>query len=104
MKVVVTPRADEDIAHQHEWGVARFGKKVTDRIYGRVQSFLLHSLAQNPRSGNRVSPSSDIYETWIPRTPFVLFYRIEPAADAVRILALFRHSQNWKDFVADDED
>ncbi len=40
MKVIVTPRAEADVLHQHEWGAERFGVTVANRTFGRVRRFV----------------------------------------------------------------
>ena len=35
-----------------------------------------------------------IYETWIAKTPFVIFYRVNTEAETITVLALFHHAQD----------
>ena len=97
MKVVITPRAEADIANQHEWGRQRFGEVVADRTFDRLRGFIETSLADHPRTGKRLSVA-DLYEAWVPRTPFVVFYRVDIAADTVWVVAVFHHAQQRSDF------
>ena len=97
MKVVVTPRAEADIEHQHTWGVRRYGKHTADRTYRRVAQFIEGTIAHRPRTGSCIKPP-DIYESWIPRTPSIVYYRVEDATDTVWVLALLHHAQDRRDF------
>ena len=102
MKVIVTPRAEADILHQHAWGEQRFGATVANRTFDHVRRHLEVALATHPRTGKRLG-SSGLYESWIPRTPFVIFYRIDDLSDTVWVLALFHHAQDRGSFDPDDE-
>lgn len=82
MKVVVTPRAEADILHQYAWGEQRFGMTVATRAFNRVRRHIEIALATNPRTGKLVS-APGLYEAWNPRTPFVIFYRIDDVSDTV---------------------
>jgi plasmid stabilization system protein ParE len=97
MRVIVTPRAETDIDHHYEWGVARFGDNVAKATFGRVRRFIELSLEAHPRAGKHL-PDRNLYEAWIPRTPFVIFYRLDEAAETVWVLALFHTSQDRSDF------
>jgi hypothetical protein len=39
-------------------------------------------------------PDRDLFESFIPRTPFVVIYRIEPDAGIVRVLGFFHSAQD----------
>lgn len=97
MRVIVTRRAEADIDHQYEWGVSRFGVQVANSTFARVRQFIEVSLESHPRAG-KLLPRPNLYESWIPRTPFVVFYLVDDAADTVWVLALFHTSQDRADF------
>jgi plasmid stabilization system protein ParE len=46
-------------------------------------------------------PGKQIYEIWIPRTRYIVFYRVE-GEETLRILALFHSSQERSTFTAED--
>ncbi len=99
MKVIVPPRTEADLLHQQAWGAERLGEIVAGRTFNRVRRFIEVALASHPR---RLAPP-ELYEAWIPRTPFVIFYRIDEASDTVWVLALFHHAQDRGSFDPDDE-
>jgi len=58
-----------------------------------ARRFLFETLAAYPRIG-LYRARRNVYEVVIPRTPFIAFYRIERAVDAVVVVALFHHAQD----------
>ena len=102
MKVLVTPRAEADILQQHAWGEQRFGATVAGRTFNRVRRHIEVALATHPRTGKRLTVPG-LYEAWIPRTPFVIFYRSDDVTDTVWVPALFHHAQDRRPFDPDDE-
>ena len=100
MRVIVTPRAEADIDHHYQWGVGRFGANTANATFARVRQFIEVSLESHPRAG-KLLPHPNLYESWIPRTPFVVFYRIDDDADTVWVLALFHTAQDRSDFDPD---
>jgi plasmid stabilization system protein ParE len=93
MKVIVTPRAEDDIANNYAWGQRAFGKPVADRTFARLRKFIEVSLASHPRAG-RPQLDENLYESWVPRTPFIVFYRVDNPAQTVWVLAIFQHAQD----------
>jgi plasmid stabilization system protein ParE len=94
MRLIITPRAQAQIDNQIQFGVARHGKKQTsERTFARVEPFFAESLIAFPRTGTFL-PSVGLYETIIPRTPFVIIYRIEEQQDLVRLLGFFHYAQD----------
>jgi plasmid stabilization system protein ParE len=92
MKVVVTPRARAQLDHQLSYGIERFGYAAAERTFDRVEHFFLTTLAMYPRTGRRLS-ERNLYESYIPRTPFVVIYRIDAGRDLIAILGFFHHAQ-----------
>jgi plasmid stabilization system protein ParE len=101
MKVVLSARVEEDIARQLQFGIDRYGHTVAERTFARVEGFLFQFLAANPRSGKYLEDRG-IYEVWIARTPFVVFYRVSAEEDTITVLALFHHAQDRKAFDPED--
>lgn len=99
MKVVITPRAEADIANQLAWGQQQFGTGVVERTFARLSHFLEDTLPNHPGTLGRAVTDKGIHEVHIPRAPFVVFYRIEP--DLIRILALFHAAQDRSTFESD---
>ena len=97
MKLIITPRAQAQIDHQIEYGIARHGRQTNERTFARVERFLMESLVVFPRTGTFL-PDVGLYETMIPQTPFVIIYRIEDQHDIVRILGFFHYAQDRTGF------
>jgi plasmid stabilization system protein ParE len=97
MRLIITPRAQAQIDHQIEYGTARYGKLTNERTFARVERFLTGSLVAFPRIGTWL-PTVGLYETIIPRTPFVIVYRIEHENDIVRLLGFFHRAQDRRKF------
>lgn len=101
MKVVLSARVEADIANQLQYGVDRFGRAVAERTFARLDNFIFGFLSAHPFSGKYLE-ARDIYEIWISKTPFVIFYRVSPQADTVTVLALFHHAQDRSTFDPQD--
>lgn|SRR6186997_735868 len=101
MKVVLSARVEADIANQLQHGINRFGQQVAERTFARVDTFLSKFLPAHPYSGRHLDEQG-LYEVWIARTPFVIFYRVNAASDTVTVLALFHHAQDRTAFHPDE--
>ena len=96
MKVVFTPNARDDIDQRFEYTERNFGHPVAQKIFGRMDTFIHHTLANFPFTG---SPHpSGVLETWVPRTPFFVIYKIDQTADVLTVLAVFHHAQDRSSF------
>jgi plasmid stabilization system protein ParE len=93
MKLVITPRAQAQIDHQLSYGIERHGRRTAQRTFARVEQFLRDVVLAYPRTGTAL-PLAGLYETIIPRTPFVVIYRIEDATAIVRLVGFFHHAQD----------
>jgi plasmid stabilization system protein ParE len=102
MKLVITPRAQVQIDHQLEYGIERHGLQTAQRTFVRVERFLHDVVLAYPRTGTALS-ISDLYETIIPRTPFVVIYRIENESDLVRVVGFFHHAQDRDEFSSEPD-
>ena len=100
MKILLSERVEADIAHQFAFGIQRFGHPVAERTFGRIDTYLFKFLPANPRTGH-FHDQLGIYEAWISRTPFVIFYRLDEVAQAITVLALFHHGQDRSSFEPD---
>lgn len=95
MTIVYSERFKQDIANAFAFGEEQFGRATAERSYRRIIDHIEHFLAAYPRTGRW---RSDIrcYHAWIPRTPFVVFYRIDD--EQLEVLALFHGAQDIADF------
>jgi plasmid stabilization system protein ParE len=92
MRIVLSARVEADIAGQLEYGIRHFGRDVAERTFARVETFIFERLAAQPSAGKYIEERG-IYEAWIVKTPFVIFYRVGAESDTITILALFHHAQ-----------
>lgn len=103
MRVIFTPRARADLRRHLAYGKERFGARVAEKTLERLESFIATLLAPYPRTA-RYDAEIDAYESWVPRTPFVVFFRVECASRILRILAIRHHAQDRAAFDPDAED
>ena len=101
MRLIITPRAQAQIDHQIEYGITRYGRQTSERTFARVERFLTESLAVFPRAGTLL-PDVGLFQTIVPRTPFVVIYRIEDQHDIVRVLGFFHYAQDQTKFDPDE--
>ena len=95
MKVVLSPRVEAELVGHFEFGVARFGP--TERTFAKVRRFIFESLPEHPHAAI-YHPERDVFEHFIPNTPFIIFYRLNVEADEAIVLAIFHHSQDRSSF------
>ena len=93
MKIVLSARVEADMAGQLQYGLDRFGRIVAERTFARVDTFLFRFLPAYPYAGKHLDDRG-IYETWIAKTPFIIFYRVNTETDSITVLALFHHAQD----------
>jgi plasmid stabilization system protein ParE len=93
MKIVISARVEAELERHFSFGVEKFGQRVAERTFLRVRSYLFTSLAMYPYIGV-YRAERDIHEAVIPRTPFVVFYRVDRAANTLTVVALFHHAQD----------
>ena len=96
MKIIYAPTAVRQIESQIAYLMDHHAAGAADRASRRITSFVADFLVRYPKSG-RFIPEMKIYEMWIPRTKYVLLYRIEDN-DLLRILALFHAAQDRSEF------
>ena len=90
MEIVLAPRARRDLANQLGYLVDRGAVAASRRLERRLTTFLKNTLSNQPRFGNFV-PERDLWETWIPGTRLVLWYRIKD--DELQIVRVWHTSQ-----------
>ena len=102
MKVVYSPTAVRQIENQLTYLVSHGAERAAIAARERITSFVTLFLAQHPKTGRFIS-EKNIYEIWIPRTRFVVLYRLEDD-DVLRVLALFHTAQQRSGFRPDEMD
>ena len=96
MQVVYAKTAARQIESQIAYLVSQHAEAAARRARAGIQSFIADFRARHPRAGTPI-PEKGIYEAWIPRTKYVLLYRIE-GDDVLRVLALYHTSQDRSGF------
>ncbi len=91
MKIVIAPRARRDLANQLGYLVDQGAMPAARSLERRLTNFLNNTVACYPRSGTFVA-YRELWETWVPRTRFVIWYRF--TADALQIVRVWHASQN----------
>lgn len=102
MKVVYTPTAARQIESQIAYLVSQGAGRAAVAARQRITTFVSDFLAIYPRTG-RLIPEKEIYEIWIPRTRYILFYRVEDE-DTLRVLALFHSAQDRSTFTVEESE
>lgn len=97
MRVVLSARVEADIARQLQYGIDHYGAAVAEKTFARVDTYLTRFLPTYPFTGKLVA-DRDLYETWIAKTPFIIFYRIDTENAVITVLALFHHAQDRASF------
>jgi plasmid stabilization system protein ParE len=100
MRIVYTRRAEIQIAAQLGHGIEMFGRPTAARTIQRLRRFIRDTVGLFPRASNYL-PDLDVHESWVPGTPFVVFYRYAPAQQTVTVLAVFHHRQDRSQFEPD---
>ena len=97
MKVASTQTARDHIAGQLAYLINRGALAPAGRLRERIQLFIHDFLCRYPRA-SRYIEERDLFESWIPRTPYVVLYRIDSATDTLIVLALFHSAQDRSQF------
>jgi plasmid stabilization system protein ParE len=97
MKIVYTPRAEQQMAILLAKGIDRFGARVAAQKIRRLLSFMRLTVGRFPRT-SRYQMGIDTFETWIPGTAFIVYYRLEAGINLVRVVAVFHHGKDRDDF------
>jgi plasmid stabilization system protein ParE len=98
MKIVYTPGAERHLEILLAQGIERFGVRVAAGKIKRLRSFVRQTVGHFPRT-SRYHTDIDIFETWVPGTPFIVYYRLENADKLIRVVAVFHHGKDRTDFV-----
>jgi plasmid stabilization system protein ParE len=98
MKIVYTPRAERQIEILLAIGIERFGARDAARTISRMRKFIRQTVGLFPRT-SRYHADIDTFETWVPGTPFIVYYRLEDGEKLIRVVAVFHHGKDRAGFV-----
>ena len=91
MKVTLDPRAADELASQIGYLIDNHALLAAARLKARCDAFFENFLARNPRTGKHIA-EKDIYETWIPGTRLVVWYRF--TSDELQIIRIWHAAQD----------
>lgn len=91
MKVVLSQLARYELERQLQFLIDHGAAVAARRLKQRTMSFLRETLARHPRFGVPLE-GRGFYETWIPGTRFVIWYRVK--GDTIEIARFWHSSQN----------
>ena len=97
MIILYTQTARRHIASQLGYLIDRGATRAAKRLQGRIRFFVTGFLARHPRA-SRFILEKELYESWIPNTPYVLLYRIDASNKTLTVLALFHAAQDRSQF------
>lgn len=97
MKIIYTGTAKTHIASQIAFLVEQGAYRPARRLHARITSYVRDIIARYPRAGRYIH-EHDIYECWIPRTRFVVMYRLDMSRKTLTVLAVFHTSQDRSAF------
>jgi plasmid stabilization system protein ParE len=92
MKLAFHPAARADLDEQLDFLATRLGSGVAERHRVRFETSML-TIQQFPYT-SRFHQRRNVYETWIPRTRFIAFYRVFEVERITLVLAIIDHSKN----------
>ena len=94
MRIVFDPRAAEDLVSQIDYLVDHDALRAAARLKLRCDAFFEDFLARHPRAGKHIA-ERDIWETWIPGTRLVVWYRfIDGELQIIRIWHVAQDREN----------
>ena len=103
MKVIFGKSALRDLEERFDYSNQNFGPATTQVAFERLHTHVESVIAQYPRTG-RLNRRGRFWEAWVPRTPFIVAYRIDEANRILTVLAIFHHAQDRSKFRPPRED
>ena len=91
MKLVITKTAEKQIRLQIDYLIEQHAPEAAERLRAQIYDFLHSFVLTWPRAANRLD-KPDSYSVPVPRTPYVLYYRIKDD-DTIVVRALFHGRQ-----------
>jgi plasmid stabilization system protein ParE len=91
MRIVFDPRAADELVSQIEYLIEHNALQAAVRLAMRCNAFFENFLARHPRTGKHIV-ERDIWETWIPGTRLVIWYRF--TEDELQIIRIWHAAQD----------
>ena len=90
-RIVTTKEAETCLANQLDHLIDHHAPATAEKLKERFDSYLVNHVAAFPRTG-RYLAQRDLWETWIPRTRLVIWYRFNN--EELVILSVWHTSQD----------
>lgn len=94
MRIVFLPAAVADLRWLHDYYVRVF-PDGHDRAVRQLKS-TLQTLRANPHAGRTSEVESGVRELVVPRTPFVILYRVQREKGRIEVLRVIDARSNWR--------
>ena len=91
MKIAFDRTAESELASQIDYMIEQGAGRAGRRLEQRLIHFLQNTIVRYPRSGTFVA-HRDLWETWVPHTRFVIWYRF--TTDELQVVRLWHSSQD----------
>ena len=91
MRITIAPRARRDLVRQLQYLIDHDAPTAARRLEQRLISFVETMLAAHPQTGAFLA-HRDLWETWIPGTRLVLWYRF--STDELQIVRVWHSAQD----------
>lgn len=91
MRIRLDPRAAEELASQIAYLIDNHALLAAARLKARCDAFFETFLARHPRAGKYMA-EKDIWETWIPGTRLVVWYRC--TSEELQIIRIWHAAQD----------
>ncbi len=90
MRIAFDPLAVVEFESQIDYLIEQHAPRAAARLKSRCDEFFENFLARHPRTGKYVV-EKDIWETWIPGTRLVVWYRF--TSDELQIIRIWHVAQ-----------
>jgi plasmid stabilization system protein ParE len=97
MRVVLSVRAERELGRHFKRGVRKFGAKVAENTYRKIDRVLRVTLSDQPYIG-RYMVQRKVYRYVIAGTPFVVYYHIDADVDELSVVAIRHGAQDRTEF------
>ena len=91
MKITLDPRAADELCSQIDYLIAHNAHQAAARLKARCDAFFENFLVAHPRTGKHIA-ERDIWETWIPGTRLVLWYRF--TSEELQVIRIWHAAQD----------
>lgn len=91
MKIRLDPLAADELASQIDYLIDNHALLAAARLKARCDAFFEKFLSRHPRTGKHIA-EKDIWETWIPGTRLVVWYRF--TREELQIIRIWHAAQN----------